>query len=77
MGYLEWKEDPIMKKWLDTSFRKVTCEISEKEFEKAKTYGDYIVITELSFNGDVVGLVCKPRYLWPRFFKFLKLYGGV
>jgi hypothetical protein len=79
MGYLEWSDDDydgIMKKWLNNSFRKVTCKINEKEFEKAKTYGDYIEITELAFNATLVGLVCKPRYLWPRFFKFLKLYGG-
>jgi hypothetical protein len=74
MGYLEWRDDPIMQKWLDTSFRKVTCKINQKEFEKAETYEDCQVITEFSFGGKEVGLVCKPRYLWPRFFNFLKLY---
>ena len=74
MGYLEWKDDPLIKVWLSTSFRKVTCKVSEEEFEKAKEYDDYIIVTELSFGGKQVGLVFKPRHEWPKFFNFLKLY---
>jgi hypothetical protein len=74
MGYLEWKNDPIIKEWLSDSFRKVTCKVSEKEFESAKKYDDYIIVTELAFNKAEVGLVFKPRREWPKFFNFLKLY---
>jgi len=75
MGYLEWKDDPIMQEWLDTSFKKVTCEVNQKEFDNAKKYEDYKIITELSFDGKEVGLVFKPRYEWPKMFNYLKLYG--
>ena len=74
MGYLEWQNDPVMKDWLSSSFRKVTCKVSEKEFEKAKEYDDYVIVTEMAFDKKEVGLVFKPRYEWPKFFKFLKLY---
>jgi hypothetical protein len=74
MGYLKWKHDPIIEEWLANSFRKVTCKVNQKEFEKAQTYGDFQVITELAFDGKAVGLVFKPRYEWPKFFKYLKLY---
>lgn len=74
MGYLEWQQDPIMEIWLNNSFRKVTCKVTQKEFEKAKKYDNYLIITELSFDGKEVGLVFKSRYEWPKFFKYLKLY---
>ena len=74
MGYLEWQDDPLMQDWLDDSFRKVTCKVTEKEFQKSKKYEDHVVVTELAFGGDEVGIVFKPRYEWPKFFNFLKLY---
>jgi hypothetical protein len=74
MGYLEWEHEPIMKEWLANSFRKVTCKVNQKEFEHAKEFDDYQIITELAFDGKEVGLVFKPRYEWPKFFKYLKLY---
>ena len=74
MGYLEWKDDSIIDEWLSNSFRKVTCKVSEKEFQKAMQYDDFVVVTELAFAGAEVGLVFKPRYEWPKFFKFLQLY---
>jgi hypothetical protein len=74
MGYLEWKDDPIMDEWLATSFKKATCKITEAEFQRAMKFDDYKIITELAFDGNAVGLVFKPRYEWPKFFKYLKLY---
>ena len=71
------KDDPIMKEWYDTSFRKCTCKVSEKEFEKSKTYFDdseYFAVTEMAFDNKEVALVFKPRKEFPRFFNFLKLY---
>jgi len=72
-----WPEysDPIMQEWYSDSFRKVTCKVTEEQFEKAKTFGDdWFVITELQFDKKEVILVLKPRREWPKFFKFLKLY---
>jgi len=74
MGYLKWKDDPIMEEWLETSFKKATCKITPAECEWAKKFDDYEIITELAFDGKEVGLVFKPRYEWPTFFKYLKLY---
>jgi hypothetical protein len=74
MGYLNWKDDPIIDEWLKNSFRKRTCKVTQDEFERAKQFDDFQVITELAFDRKEVGLVFKPRYEWPKFFKFLKLY---
>ena len=74
IGYIKWRNDPIMDIWLNDYMRKVTCRVTEKEFEKAKTYEDYEIVTELAFNNAEVGLVFKPRYEWPKFFNFLKLF---
>jgi len=72
-----WSEnDPLMKEWYATSFRKCTCSVNDKEFEKAKTYGAYFAVTEMAFDDAEVILVCKPRRKWPKFFQFLKLYTG-
>ncbi len=68
------KDDPIMKEWYETSFRKVSCKVSDKEFEKAKQYEDWFPVEEMAFDNDEVILVFKPRVEWPKFFKFLKLY---
>ena len=48
--------------------------VNKKEFEKAKEYDDYVVVTEMAFDGAEVGLVFKPRREWPKFFNFLRLY---
>jgi peptidyl-tRNA hydrolase len=74
MGYLKWKDEPIMNEWLSDSFRKVTCKINEDEFERAKQFDDFEIVTELAFDKREVGLVFKPRYQWPKFFNYLKLY---
>jgi len=76
MAALEWPKgsDPIMDEWYADSFRKCTCKVSEQEFEKAKEYGDFFVVTELAFDKKEVILVFKPRREWPKFFKFLRLY---
>lgn len=68
------KDDPIIQEWYDNSFRKVTCKVSEKQFEKAKEYGEWFVVTEKQFDDKEVVLVFKPRREWGKFFKFLPLY---
>jgi hypothetical protein len=74
MGYRQWEDDPDVKDWMNDSFRKVTCKVTDKEFEKAKEYKDFVIVTEMAFDGAEVGLVFKPRREWPRFFNFIKLY---
>ena len=36
--------------------------VTGKEYEKAKTYDDYEIVTELAFDNMEVGLVFKPRW---------------
>jgi len=68
------KGDPVMDEWYDTSFRKCSCKVTEKEFEKAKEYEDWFVVTEMAFDQKEVAIVFKPRKEWPKFFQFLKLW---
>lgn len=72
--YLRNKDNPDIKEWLENSFRKVTCKVNEKEFEKAKEFGGYEVVTEMAFDNGEVALAFLPRKEWPKFFKFLQLY---
>ena len=67
-------DDPVMEEWYATSFRKVTCKVTEEQFEKAKEYDDWFTVEEMAFDGKEVILVFKPRREWPRFFNFLKLW---
>jgi hypothetical protein len=45
--------DEVMKEWWDKSFRKVTCSVSEEEFERAKKYEDWFAVTEMAFLDDL------------------------
>lgn len=78
--YLRNKDNADLKEWLENSFRKVTCIVSEEEFEQAKQFEGYEIVTENAFkkeNGEdmEVALAFLPRKEWPKFFKYLKLYG--
>lgn len=73
--YLRNKGNPELEDWVKNSFRKVTCKVTEKEFEKAKEYGGFEIVTEMAFDNGEVALAFLPRKEWPKFFKFLKLYG--
>lgn len=79
--YLTFEQNEVMQKWAKESFRNVVCKVTEKEFEKAKTYGvnmlDYRIMTETILNFAETSIVFKPMYddeTMPKFFKFLKLY---
>ena len=72
--YLRHQDKPIVQDWATNSFRKVSCKVSDKQFEKAKTYGDYELITEEHLEQPETVLVFLPRYEWPEFFKSLSLY---
>ena len=73
--YLQHEDNPYVQEWVKNSFRKVTCSVSEVEFELAKTFGiDYVTITESMLNGQEIALAFLPRTEFPEFFKTLKLY---
>ncbi len=72
--YLKFKEDEEVVQWLDGSFRKVVCRVNDKEFEKAKTAADHVVITESNLDNQEIVIGFKPREEWPKMFKFFRLY---
>lgn len=71
--HLKYNEDLEYKKWLDSSFKKVVCVVSDKDFEKAKSFEDFVIVTESALDNTEVALVFKPREEYPKFFKYLKL----
>jgi len=73
-GYLKFKETPEVIEWLSGPFYKTVCRVSDTEFERAKEFSEYVVITESALEGKEVAIVFKPRQEWPKFFRYLRLY---
>ena len=73
-----WGDQPEFEHWANESFRKVLCQVTDQEFDKAKTYfengKDYQVMTECALDDEEISIVFYPREEWPRFFSFLKLW---
>ena len=61
------------QKKIQALLRQVRPEV-DKEFEKAKTFKDSVLITESALNYQEVALAFKPREEWPSAFKFYRLY---
>lgn len=75
--FLKFKDDPVMQEWVQSKhFRKVTCIVSDEQFEKSKKYGDFLIMTEDAIDDVEVAIGFKPREKWPEFFGSLKLYGS-
>lgn len=74
MCHLRYKDDSEYQSWLKSSFKKVICKVSEKEFEKAKTYEDFLLVSESRLDNKEIALVFKPRKEFPKAFKYYKLY---
>ena len=60
MCYKKFIDDPDMIKWNIESFRKVVCKVNDKQFEKAKEYGNYVIVTESGLGGIEVAIVFCP-----------------
>jgi peptidyl-tRNA hydrolase len=72
--YLKFKDTPEVQEWLEGPFYKVICKVDEKEFERAKTVEDHVVITESALEDQEVAAAFKPRSEWPKMMQFLRLY---
>ncbi len=72
--YLKFQDSKGVKEWLSGPFRKTICKVDEAEFDCAKEVTDHVIITESALNGQEVAIAFKPRYEWPKAFKFFKLY---
>ena len=73
-AYLKFKEEREVEEWLSGPFYKAVCRVSDKEFERAKDAGRYVLITESALDGDEVALGFCPRDEWPKAFRFFKLF---
>ena len=73
-AYKKFEDDSQMQEWISATFYKVICKVNEKEFEKAKTFEDHLVITESALDHQEVAIAFKPREEWPKPFQFYKLY---
>ena len=76
IGYLTFQHCSDTKEWLNKSFKKVTCMVSDEEFEQLKNVADCKVITESRLDNDEVGIVFAPRpkEAWPEIMKTLRLW---
>ena len=72
--YLKFRDSPEIAEWLSGPFYKTICQVNRKEFEKAKAFPDFVVLTESALDNKEVAMAFKPRENWPKFFKYLKLY---
>ncbi len=73
-AYLKFKDSPEVAEWLSGPFYKAVCRVGDQEFEKAKEYDDFVVLTESSLNDREVAIAFRPREEWPKAFKFYRLY---
>lgn len=73
-AYLKFSDSAEVKDWLSGSFYKVVCKVNAKEFEKAKTFDDLVVLTESALDHQEVAIAFKPRKEWPKPFGFYKLW---
>jgi peptidyl-tRNA hydrolase len=76
MCHLKYSEYASYKEWLDKSFKKVTCAVTDAEFAMLKTVPDHLIVTESRLNNAELAVVLKPRHDndWPEFVNLLKLW---
>ncbi len=74
IGYLEFKDLPETQDWLENSFKKVTCVVSDEEFTELLKVDNHYVMRESRLDHEVVGIVFAPRQEWPPIMKTLRLW---
>ena len=76
MCHLKFSDDGEYLDWLENSFKKVTCSVSDAEFAMLKSLPDSFVVTESRLNNAELAVVLKPRQPneWPEFVNLLKLW---
>lgn len=76
VSYLQMKQcNRDYENWLSNSFKKVICDVTDEEFESAKTIENNVVVTESSLDNKEIALVFCPRpnEEWPIQFKYFKM----
>jgi peptidyl-tRNA hydrolase len=76
MCHLDFCDDGDYLNWLQHSFKKVTCSVTDAEFAMLKTVSDHLVVAENRLNNAELAIVLKPRQPneWPEFVNLLKLW---
>jgi peptidyl-tRNA hydrolase len=74
IAYLKWHDDVDFQDWMLYSFKKVTCKVTDEEFEQLKCLDRVVVVTESALKGEEVAVVLAPRKKWPEIVRQLKLY---
>ena len=73
-AHLKFEDHPDYQEWLENSFRKVVCEVTDTQFDILKVGGDdYVIVTESGLNNQEIALVFRPRKVWPKHFRFFPL----
>jgi hypothetical protein len=73
---MEFCDDGDYLEWLEKSFKKVTCSVTDAEFAMLKTVEDHLIVTESRLQNAELAIVLKPRHDndWPEFVNLLKLW---
>jgi peptidyl-tRNA hydrolase len=76
MCHLKYNEDSDYRAWLDKSFKKVTCAVTDAEFSMLKCLSKNLVVTESRLDNAELAVVLCPRNdnEWPEFVNLLKLW---
>jgi peptidyl-tRNA hydrolase len=76
MCHMEFCDDGNYLEWLEKSFKKVTCSVTDAEFAMLKTVEDHLIVTESRLQNAELAIVLKPRHDndWPEFVNLLKLW---
>jgi hypothetical protein len=72
-GFLKWEDDDLTYEWAHSVFYKHIKIANDEEFEKCKLekYGDKIVLTESSLDGEETAIVYRIQKDYPQFLKTL------
>lgn len=73
-AHLKFSGLEVYQEWLDTSFRKVVCCVTDTEFEYAKQFDNHVLMTESALEGAETCMVFCPREQWPKAFTYYRLY---
>jgi peptidyl-tRNA hydrolase len=72
--HLKFQGDTEYDQWLESSFKKVVCKVSDEELDKARDAGYYVETTESRLDGKLVAVTFKPREQWPECFNTFRLF---
>lgn len=69
MAYLKWNMDDVdFQDWMLYSFKKVTCRVTDEEFEQLKQLDKVVVVSESALQGEEVAVVLALEKNGPKLF---------